>query len=258
MTERYAEFSSLQITRPEDGILEIVMSTPGKLNAAGHEMHRDLAYIWDVIDQDPDTRVVVVRGEGKAFSSGGDLDLEGGARPRLQPDQLLQTDRLGDAGPGGRRRSGGRAARRRVDCRPLGPHHRRPHTAWRRRRRPCGDRVAAAVRHGQGEISPAVVRAGQRRGGRAHRARVAVRRRRRPARQGARGGAEARQRFPERGALDEIRPQQLAAHGRARASTPRWRSSSWASTAPTCRRGSTRSASTTSSGARTEEDPQRR
>jgi len=59
----------------EDGILELVMSTPGKLNAAGHEMHRDLANVWQEVDKDPDTRVVVVRGEGRGFSSGGDLDL---------------------------------------------------------------------------------------------------------------------------------------------------------------------------------------
>ena len=75
MTDRYAEFASLQFRRPSDGLLEIIMSTPGKLNAAGHDMHRDLANVWPAIDRDPHTRVVVVRGEGKAFSSGGDLDL---------------------------------------------------------------------------------------------------------------------------------------------------------------------------------------
>jgi enoyl-CoA hydratase len=75
MTDHYAEFASLQFRRPEDGLLEIIMSTPGKLNAAGHDMHRDLANVWPAIDKDPDTRVVIVRGEGKAFSSGGDLDL---------------------------------------------------------------------------------------------------------------------------------------------------------------------------------------
>jgi enoyl-CoA hydratase len=75
MTDRYAEFASLQFRRPEDGLLEIIMSTPGKLNAAGHDMHRDLANVWPAIDHDPDVRVVIVRGEGKAFSSGGDLDL---------------------------------------------------------------------------------------------------------------------------------------------------------------------------------------
>jgi enoyl-CoA hydratase len=75
MTETYEAFPSLQFRRPEEGVLEIVMSTPGKLNAAGHDMHRDLANVWLAIDKDPQTRVVIVRGEGKAFSSGGDLDL---------------------------------------------------------------------------------------------------------------------------------------------------------------------------------------
>jgi enoyl-CoA hydratase len=75
MVDRYAQFTSLQLERPEDGLLEIVMSTPGKLNAAGHDMHRDLANVWLEIDKDPETRVVIVRGEGEAFSSGGDLDL---------------------------------------------------------------------------------------------------------------------------------------------------------------------------------------
>ncbi len=75
MTDLYAPFESLQFRRPDDGLLELIMSTPGKLNAAGHDMHRDLANVWQAIDKDPETRVVVVRGEGRAFSSGGDLDL---------------------------------------------------------------------------------------------------------------------------------------------------------------------------------------
>jgi enoyl-CoA hydratase len=75
VTTRYEDFTSLKITRPEEGILEILLSTPGKLNALGHEGHRELATVWREIDLDPDTRVVVVRGEGDSFSSGGDLDL---------------------------------------------------------------------------------------------------------------------------------------------------------------------------------------
>jgi enoyl-CoA hydratase len=73
--DRYKEFSSLEFRQHEPHVLEIVMSTPGRLNAAGHEMHRDLSRVWTAVDDDPDTRVVVVRGAGEAFSSGGDLDL---------------------------------------------------------------------------------------------------------------------------------------------------------------------------------------
>jgi len=75
MSGRYDAFPSLKFETPEPGILRLIMSTPGRLNAAGPQMHRDLAYVWDEIDRDPDVRVVVVQGEGKAFSAGGDLDM---------------------------------------------------------------------------------------------------------------------------------------------------------------------------------------
>ena len=55
-------------------MLHLILDAPG-LNSVGPQMHRDLADIWPVIDRDPDVRVVLVRGEGKAFSSGGSFDL---------------------------------------------------------------------------------------------------------------------------------------------------------------------------------------
>jgi enoyl-CoA hydratase len=75
-TARYGQdFASLQILAPEDGILELVMSNKGRLNAATEAMHRDLAQVWRSIDIDDAVRVVVVRGEGANFSSGGDFDM---------------------------------------------------------------------------------------------------------------------------------------------------------------------------------------
>ncbi len=70
----YDEFPSLRIESGEDGVLQVVLDAPG-LNSVGPQMHRDLAEIWPAIDRDPDVRVVLVRGEGKAFSSGGSFDL---------------------------------------------------------------------------------------------------------------------------------------------------------------------------------------
>jgi enoyl-CoA hydratase len=71
---RYArEFSSLQFLAPEGGILELVIANKGRLNAATESMHRDLAEIWRAVDVDDAVRVVVVRGEGANFSSGGDF-----------------------------------------------------------------------------------------------------------------------------------------------------------------------------------------
>jgi enoyl-CoA hydratase len=71
----YDEFTSLAIDRPENWILRITLTNPGKLNAVGHAAHAQLAAVWQTIDRDADTRVVLVRGADGAFSSGGDLDL---------------------------------------------------------------------------------------------------------------------------------------------------------------------------------------
>src|SRR5580704_3679401 len=75
-TARYGQdFASLQFLAPEDGILELVMSNHGRLNAATEDMHRDLAQVWRSVDVDDAVRAVIVRGEGSNFSSGGDFDM---------------------------------------------------------------------------------------------------------------------------------------------------------------------------------------
>jgi enoyl-CoA hydratase len=74
MTDRYADFRSLRFERPEPGILRIVLDAPG-LNSVGPQMHRDLADVWLAVDRDPETRVVILRGAGKAFSAGGSFEL---------------------------------------------------------------------------------------------------------------------------------------------------------------------------------------
>ncbi|MEM5386924.1 enoyl-CoA hydratase/isomerase family protein [Paraburkholderia phymatum] len=75
----YAHYKSLRVRRHAHGILEIVMSGEGtnksNLATADANMHRELADIWRDVDRDPETRVVVIRGEGKGFSAGGDLGL---------------------------------------------------------------------------------------------------------------------------------------------------------------------------------------
>ncbi|WP_156622739.1 enoyl-CoA hydratase/isomerase family protein [Mycobacterium sp. 852014-50255_SCH5639931] len=70
----YDEFPSLRCEVGDNGILTLVLDAPG-LNSVGPQMHRDLADIWPAIARDRDVRVVLVRGEGKAFSSGGSFDL---------------------------------------------------------------------------------------------------------------------------------------------------------------------------------------
>ncbi|WP_179401111.1 enoyl-CoA hydratase/isomerase family protein [Burkholderia guangdongensis] len=75
----YSGYEALRLRRQPHGILEIVMSGEGAnksgLATADERMHRELADIWRDVDRDPDTRVAVIRGEGKGFSAGGDLAL---------------------------------------------------------------------------------------------------------------------------------------------------------------------------------------
>jgi enoyl-CoA hydratase len=72
----YAEkYPSLRVADLGGGVLEITMATPGRLNAVSADMHRELALIWPTIDADPDVRVAIIRGDGGAFSAGGDLEM---------------------------------------------------------------------------------------------------------------------------------------------------------------------------------------
>ena len=76
MTNRYADFSALTITGPDEhGILDICIDTPGKLNAVDEAKHLALADVWKVVDRDPETRVVVIRGANGTFSAGGDMGM---------------------------------------------------------------------------------------------------------------------------------------------------------------------------------------
>jgi enoyl-CoA hydratase len=75
VTDRYAElYSGLTFDRPGPGVLRITLDGPG-LNAVGPDVHRQLADVWLTVDRDPETRVALLRGAGKAFSAGGSFEL---------------------------------------------------------------------------------------------------------------------------------------------------------------------------------------
>lgn len=73
MLERYSSFP-MRFERNEPGVLEMIFDSEN-LNAVNETIHRELPKVWGVINDDPDTRVVLVRGAGKAFSAGGSFDL---------------------------------------------------------------------------------------------------------------------------------------------------------------------------------------
>jgi enoyl-CoA hydratase/carnithine racemase len=57
-----------------DGPVRILrLNRPDDLNATNHDLHRALADVWAQLDADAEARVVVLTGNGRAFSAGGDF-----------------------------------------------------------------------------------------------------------------------------------------------------------------------------------------
>lgn len=75
MTERYQAYEALKFNRPKPRLLEVILSNPGKLNALDETGHHELGRVWPDIDADPETAVVLLRGDGGVYSAGGDLGL---------------------------------------------------------------------------------------------------------------------------------------------------------------------------------------
>ncbi|MGI5291105.1 enoyl-CoA hydratase/isomerase family protein [Nonomuraea polychroma] len=71
----YDACTKLKTDVPADGVLRITISEPARLNSVDMTGHRELAEIWRDADRDDSVRAIVVRGEGQAFSAGGDLSM---------------------------------------------------------------------------------------------------------------------------------------------------------------------------------------
>src|SRR5580704_13472427 len=71
----YGDFEHLAFDRGPDGVVVVTLNRPAVLNAANVRMHREMSEVWAVVDADPEARVSVVTGAGRAFSAGGDLDM---------------------------------------------------------------------------------------------------------------------------------------------------------------------------------------
>jgi enoyl-CoA hydratase len=73
---RYSRYQRLKFSWPVEGVLEVVMDRPDRLNATDRVMHRELVEVWLDVDADPRVRSVLVRGAGdRAFSAGGDIEM---------------------------------------------------------------------------------------------------------------------------------------------------------------------------------------
>ena len=77
-----------------DGVATVTLDRPDKLNALTFEAYADLRDLLAEIPQRGDVRVLVVRGSGRAFCSGGDVNEIIGATLSMSPDQLLAFTRM--------------------------------------------------------------------------------------------------------------------------------------------------------------------
>ena len=67
-----AKYETILVEK-EDGITWVKFNRPEKRNAMSPELHFDMDAALTELDSDPDTQVLVLTGEGQAFSAGMDL-----------------------------------------------------------------------------------------------------------------------------------------------------------------------------------------
>ncbi|MEV6923379.1 enoyl-CoA hydratase/isomerase family protein [Dactylosporangium sp. NPDC051485] len=72
----YADYQRLIFEQLPDGVLLIRINRPDKYNAADPRMLMEFEQVWLDVAADPQVRVVVITGVGKAFSAGGDIRAE--------------------------------------------------------------------------------------------------------------------------------------------------------------------------------------
>lgn len=75
-------------------VATVTFTRPDKLNALTFETYADLRDLFTELAHRDDTRAVVLRGEGRAFCSGGDVDEIIGATLGMRPDELLAFTRM--------------------------------------------------------------------------------------------------------------------------------------------------------------------
>ena len=90
LTEKWEHFH-FSVT---EGVGTVTLDRPGKLNALTFEAYADLRDLLAELPHRGDTQVLVIRGNGRAFCSGGDVNEIIGATLAMAPDELLAFTRM--------------------------------------------------------------------------------------------------------------------------------------------------------------------
>ncbi len=97
-------YESILIDKRDNGVAIATLNRPDRLNAVGGSMSYELTTLPRDVDGDPDVKVLVITGAGRAFSSGGDFGPSSGERtgpaygnrmhePRLIVDNMLDCEK---------------------------------------------------------------------------------------------------------------------------------------------------------------------
>ena len=68
----------ISVAEAADGVRYLTLDRPEKKNAISTTMRTEVLAALQAHDHDPDVRVTIIRGAGKAFCSGGDVSGMGG------------------------------------------------------------------------------------------------------------------------------------------------------------------------------------
>jgi enoyl-CoA hydratase len=75
-------YSTIRIEKRENGVAVATLNRPDKRNAVDDTLHRELGELPRDADADPQVKVLLITGEGRAFCAGGDFS--GGLHPGAQ------------------------------------------------------------------------------------------------------------------------------------------------------------------------------
>ena len=85
LTQRWDHF----VFHVDDGVATVTLNRPDKLNALTFSTYADLRDLLHELPHRGDTKVLVIRGEGKGFCAGGDVNEIIGELLRMKPDELM-------------------------------------------------------------------------------------------------------------------------------------------------------------------------
>ncbi len=68
----YSRYTNLDVTK-KDNVITIAFNRPETFNAINDAVHKELVSIFPAVNQDDDIDIIILTGNGGAFSAGGDL-----------------------------------------------------------------------------------------------------------------------------------------------------------------------------------------